>query len=174
MYITTYYDVANDKSKNIYLEFIKYIRDKLLQCLEKLQFSYEFDEDNFKLIALEEVIQLEDADESFYETSFNLKDDFLNCEEVTRETNDKMTDEQKAKFINTYSKMIPEYDGRFENLQKFIDACELMDEGAKNFMATAVKLIKAKLGITPRSHITNEDTIVKIIATLKENIKADS
>lgn len=41
-------------------------------------------------------------------------------------------------------------------------------------METTVRLIKTKLGVVARNHITNEDTIRKNIDKLKASIKADS
>lgn len=169
-YVRTNYDRVNEQSKETYLAFIQYIRSRFLKCIEKLQFSFEFNDDNFQSINPEEVISIEDADESVYEISYDLEDDFRNLEETA-----KMTEEEKrAKFINTYNKTLPDYDGKFENLSKFIDACELMNDGVGTQMATAIKLIKTKLSTVPRKLITSEDTIDKVIDRLKNSVKPDS
>lgn len=172
-YIVSNFNKVDEKSKQQYKAYVEYIRNRFLQCLNKLQFSYEFNDDLFQLIKPEDVIVLEDIDVTVYENTVTLEDDFKNFEETRNETNN-MPDEEKSKFINTYSKLLPEYDGKFENLQRFIDACELMDDGVGNHMGVAVRLIKAKLGVSARSFITNEDTIKKILDKLRGSIKADS
>lgn len=86
-----------------------------------------------------------------------------------------MAEQAKEKFINTYSKLLPDYDGKFENLGRFIDACDLLkDSAGTTHVQTAIKLIQTKLGSVPRTYITNEDTIDKVVEKLKNSIKPDS
>lgn len=76
-YIKKNYDRLDNNSQKICLDFVEYIRRKLLQCLERLQFSYKFSEDVFTLITLDAVVPIEDADKTLHDTPSDSEDDTL-------------------------------------------------------------------------------------------------
>lgn len=80
----------------------------------------------------------------------------------------------KSQWINAYSKVIPEFDGTPENMARFVDACELVDDNVGIYMETAVRLMKTKLRGTARSYVTNEATITAILDVLKKNVRGES
>lgn len=80
-------------------------------------------------------------------------------------------------FLNAATKIVNfEFDGKAENLQRFIDALTLLNTPAilGEHQALAITIIKTKLAGSARSLITNEDTIPAIIATLRDRIKGES
>lgn len=77
-------------------------------------------------------------------------------------------------FLNFASRIVPEFDGSPENLQRFVDAVNLVNENAGTNESSAVSLIKTKLSGTARNFITNESTVNEIVQTLQNNIKSVS
>lgn len=166
------------KARETYLEYIPYIRGKFSKCLTNLQLTYTFKEDIFEIVDENQIEAVQKQTEFTYQSEdedFRLNDLFIGSESDpnTNSTIDKMA-EEKQKFIATYSKLIPEFDGEIEKLPGFIDACELMEEAVGTHMETAVKIIKTKLGITTRSRITNEKTIEEVIKTLEKTPRGES
>lgn len=104
----------------------------------------------------------------------NFDDTILDTDSDNDSNSDIMTQEAKDKFLTSYSRMVPEFDGSHENLTRFIDALELLDDNKQTFEASAIRLIKTRLIGTARSHITNETTIQAIITTLKNNVHPES
>lgn len=81
----------------------------------------------------------------------------------------------KREFIKENSKLIPDFDGDINDLQKFIDALSLVSEDVGAHEGTAVKLIKTKLSGIARILIRESgDTIEKIVDRLKSNIKGET
>lgn len=85
-----------------------------------------------------------------------------------------MAEEAKQKFITYCTKTIPEFDGTAANLPRFIDSLELVEESVGIHLASAIKVIKTKLGGDSRSYITDEATIADISNKLKKEIKSES
>lgn len=79
-----------------------------------------------------------------------------------------------SNFLSTASKLLPDFDGKFENLQRFLDAIELVKLVTGEHEAIAVTLIKSKLIGTSRTIITTEATIEDIKRKLTTDIKGDS
>ncbi|XP_055837524.1 translation initiation factor IF-2-like [Episyrphus balteatus] len=77
-------------------------------------------------------------------------------------------------FINIATKLLPEFDGKVENLNKFINALDLLETIKETNEAIAIKLIKTKLNQTVSRLLTNETTIEAIKVTLVTNIKHQS
>ncbi|XP_060665628.1 uncharacterized protein LOC132797895 [Drosophila nasuta] len=77
-------------------------------------------------------------------------------------------------FINTASRLIPEFNGKAENLRSFIDALEIIKEIQGAHELLAVSLIKTKLKGTARNLIGTENTIDQIIKRIKDNVKGES
>lgn len=90
-----------------------------------------------------------------------------------RTTNTNMT-QTVVEFLNTASKLIPDFDGRAENLQSFLDALNLVDSIKGNHDAVAVNLVKTKLKGTARNLISLEITLQEIITKLKNTVKGES
>lgn len=90
---------------------------------------------------------------------------------IVTEKTDRM---DSLNFQNYVARVVPEFDGNSIELQRFIDALELVDLNSGDFMAEAVLVVKTKLKGTARSNITNERTIRSIIDTLLSAIKTES
>lgn len=79
----------------------------------------------------------------------------------------KMTELSVTEFLNFATMVLPEFDGKPENLQWFIDGIDRMNTQIATHVQVAISLIKTKLAGNTRSIITNKNTIVAIKATLK-------
>jgi len=101
-----------------------------------------------------------------------------NFSEVTDESSDSEDSEMApmtpSEFINTAAKLIPDFDGKFENLQRFLDALTLLDSIKESNESIAITLIKTKLIGTARNLISTETTIQAIKETLTSKVKGHS
>lgn len=79
-----------------------------------------------------------------------------------------------VEFLSTAARLIPEFDGRPENLQSFVDALNLVESIKDTHETSAVSLIKTKLKGTARNLISSEATIQAVIAKLKGCVKGES
>lgn len=79
-----------------------------------------------------------------------------------------------TEFLNSAAKILPEFDGKAENLQSFIDALQLLELIKETHEAVAITLIKTKLKGTSRNLISNERTIEEVINRLKSAVKTES
>jgi len=77
-------------------------------------------------------------------------------------------------FIRLATSLIPEFDGKPENLQSFLDALGLLDSLKSTHETTAIRLIKTKLKGHVRNLISNEQTIAAIITQLSSAVKGES
>jgi len=75
-----------------------------------------------------------------------------------------MAPSSTIEFVNAYSKFVPEFDGTFSKLKRFLDALNFLDTNKETHEATAVTMIK------PNNH----NTIKLIHDTLQTSIKAES
>ena len=130
------------------------LKSKLSLILKKLEISDKVPSDLTSVLNLSFVE--EDSDSS-------------DTDPPLRET--KMT---PAEFLSTASKLLPDFDGSYENLQRFLDAISLVQAVSTDNEATAVVLIKSKLTGHVRKLITNETTIESIKTALITNIKGES
>ncbi|XP_017464486.1 PREDICTED: uncharacterized protein LOC108383115 [Rhagoletis zephyria] len=79
-----------------------------------------------------------------------------------------------VEFINTATKLIPDFDGKSENLRSFLDALTLVDAIKGEHEAIAISLIKTKLKGNSRNLIDNENTIAEISTKLRTTVKGES
>lgn len=79
-----------------------------------------------------------------------------------------------VQFLNIASKLIPDFDGRAENLTAFLDALTLVDSIKESHDALAVNLIKTKLKGAARNLLTTENTIIEVVEKLKTSVKGES
>lgn len=79
-----------------------------------------------------------------------------------------------VEFLNTASRLIPDFDGKSENLRSFLDALTLVDSLKSSHEAIAVSLIKTKLKGNARNLIGTETTIEQIMAKLRAKVKGES
>lgn len=79
-----------------------------------------------------------------------------------------------VEFLKTAASLIPDFDGKVENLTSFIDALELVNSIKESHEAIAVSLVKTKLKGSARNLISNEDSLTRIIDTLKNSVKGES
>lgn len=79
-----------------------------------------------------------------------------------------------VEFLKTASSLIPDFDGKAENLTSFLDALNLVDSIKESHDTVAVSLVKTKLKGTARNLISNEISLSQIINTLKRTVKGES
>lgn len=77
-------------------------------------------------------------------------------------------------FINTATRLIPDFDGKPENLRSFLDALSLIETLKGSHETVAINLIKTKLKGNARNLIENEATIQDVIGKLKNSVKGES
>ncbi len=77
-------------------------------------------------------------------------------------------------FLKLASNILPEFDGTPEELQRFIDAIELVDKFSEQHMIIAVAITKTKLKGTARNFVQNEDTLIAVRDRLKKCIKPET
>lgn len=77
-------------------------------------------------------------------------------------------------FLETASLVLFDFDGKFENLQTFCSAVEIIDKIKDTHEELAVSLIKSRIKGHTRYLITNESTIAEIMDKLKKSIKGES
>lgn len=107
----------------------------------------------------------------------------VNSSDSTQDNTDKISEnltplakmaQTVTQFLGLASKLLPDFDGKPENLQSFLDALALVESMMETHEQVAVNLIKTKLKGTSRNLLSNETTIASIIATLKSSVKGDS
>ncbi len=77
-------------------------------------------------------------------------------------------------FINFATRTIPEFNGTPAELQRFVDAVNLVKANVGENELSAVEVVKTKLKDPARSFITNQITLQAIIDKLKDDIKPES
>lgn len=86
---------------------------------------------------------------------------------------DKMTDVETLRMVN--SQLGSTYSGDPTTLESFIDSITLLDEIIDEKKALLVKIIKAKLTGRAREALSStDDTVAKIIKSLRDNISQES
>lgn len=98
----------------------------------------------------------------------------ISDEEETYSIQETKMSQTTVEFLKTASSLLPDFDGRFENLQSFIDALQLINSIKETHEAVAISLIKTKLKGTSRNLITNETSLDQIITTLRSKVKGES
>lgn len=81
---------------------------------------------------------------------------------------------EPIKFIELATKILPEFDGKFKNLQKFLDALNLLESLKETHENLAVQIIQTKISGTARISINDLTSIAAIADKLKTVIKGDS
>ncbi|XP_017466310.1 PREDICTED: uncharacterized protein LOC108359132 [Rhagoletis zephyria] len=79
-----------------------------------------------------------------------------------------------VEFIKTASSVLPEFDGKPENLHSFLDAPDILDQIKDDHEALAITMIKTKRKGTARNFISTENIIEQIKTKLKNAIKGES
>lgn len=79
-----------------------------------------------------------------------------------------------TQFLGLASKLLPDFDGRPENLQSFVDAIGIVDSIKETHEVLAVNLVKTKLKGTARNLINSETTLAEIVSKLKGSVKGES
>ena len=159
-------------------QLIKSIRTKLEVLFLRLGIPHIIPSDITKIIDIrfsetEEEFSDENENEDEIETeNLNnkplvitpLNKDNQNCESMTSTA---------ETFVGNASKLLPEFDGKIENLQKFIDALDVLALIKGTHESVAIALIKSKLDSTSRNLVTTENTIEGIKSTLVSKIKGE-
>lgn len=92
---------------------------------------------------------------------------------IHREDNINMP-QTAIEFLSIASRLLPDYDGRPDNLQSFIDALYLVDSIKETHEAVAINIVKTKLKGTARNLVSTETTLQDIISKLKVSIKGET
>jgi len=79
-----------------------------------------------------------------------------------------------TEFLKLASSLIPEFDGKAENLNSFLDSLNLLNSLKESHEALAVNLIKTKLKDHARNLVDNENLISEIIDILQNKVKGES
>lgn len=95
-------------------------------------------------------------------------------DDTDSETESDTETEMALEFVNFATKVVPEFDGKPENLQRFFDGLDLMNTQIGTHLQTAISIIKTKLAGNCRSIITNENSIEAVKATLRLKIRGES
>lgn len=95
-------------------------------------------------------------------------------EEEKSEIEKEIMSQTLVEFLNTASKLIPDYDGKYENLRSFLDALSLVNTIKDTHEAVAISLIKTKLKGNARNLIDGESTIDSVISKLQRSVKGES
>lgn len=177
-YVKQKYPNAIPSKIKTYDEYLEYLTVKVKACATKLKYSFLPPNEIFQEITNDNFVTKLDSDSNQDNSSDteNYSEDDQNSNQNSNNSDNpnNMTEEAQSKFINTYSKIIPEFDGSAENFTRFTDACELLNENVGQFMPTAIRLVKTKLIGSARSYITTENTIEAILRVLKNNITGES
>lgn len=96
----------------------------------------------------------------------------LKIEEI-RDYSDNMA-QTAIEFLGTASRILPDFDGRVDNLQSFLDALNLIDSIKGTHEAVAISLVKTKLKGAVRNLICTETTLQHVITKLKTSIKGET
>lgn len=79
-----------------------------------------------------------------------------------------------TEFLGLASKLLPEFDGKPENLNSFLDALSLVDSIKEGHETVAINLVRTKLKGNARNLVTNESTLISIIERLRSTVKGES
>lgn len=79
-----------------------------------------------------------------------------------------------TQFLGLASKLLPDFDGKPENLQSFLDALALVESIKETHEQVAINLIKTKLKGAARNLLSSETTINDIMTKLKTSVKGES
>lgn len=151
--------VLSEQYKVSVSEFFTSIKDRLEILFERLELDIIIPRD------LMTSIEANISENSFVSDS--------SAETVKEIKDPKTMADTVANFLTSAAKLLPDFDGTYVNLQRFIDAINLVNLIKSTYEDVAVNLIKSKLTGTARNLITTENTIVEIIAKLKSSIKAE-
>lgn len=77
-------------------------------------------------------------------------------------------------FLNFATKILPEFDGRSENLRRFLDAISWAQTQIEGHENLCVELIKTKLVGSSRNLVGKENSIDQIVNCLKSKVKPES
>lgn len=122
-----------------------------------------------------EVEESENSDTDTEENNtLNITNYLVTDSDVNTSSNNTSTIMTPVEFLNAASKLLPDFDGKFENLQRFLDAISIVDSIKDTHELLAVSLIKSKLTGYARNLINTESTISSIRSTLVANVKGES
>lgn len=156
-----YYEkLTTDHKKDAY-EIFRNLRDRLLQIAAKHAVLLNIPNDIGVGIEFDDILV-----ESLTDTE----------EQVIIENPELKMSQTNIEYLNIASKLIPEFDGRAENLQSFLAALNLADlVCADNNQSIAIGIVKSKLKGNAINLIKGTETNLKqIIESLKENVKGES
>lgn len=155
-------ETLDTNHKEYIIDIFLKVKNKLNQILEKFNIEERPSDSFFEFFHLSQL----DCDIEI-EKDLSIKFHSLTIEEP------KMS-QSITEFLSSAAKILPEFDGKAENLQSFIDALNILDMIKDNHEAVAVTLIKTKLKGASRHLITNQNTITDIIQKLKASVKSES
>lgn len=158
-YVLSRFDNVSETKKATYTKNLLYIRDKTNNCFQKLKINYPFTNDIFELIDETQVIYIDPIDNNDNDNNSDNQDEMA----LTL-----------VEFLNFATKIIPEFDGIYANLQSFNDAVNLANASVGTHTPSFIELIKTKLKNNARNCVSNEATVQAIIDALRLHIKPES
>lgn len=156
------------------------VRDKLIAALGKHNIEAEVPSTYTEDIQIEfEELYLKNEDDSQLEKeeyTENLLSGYHSVEKHQFKQNPIETKMPvtAVEFIKLASSILPEFDGSVENLTRFLDAIDILEQIKETHEATAVLIVKTKLKGTARNLINNEQTLQQIKDRLKTKVKGES
>lgn len=156
------YEKLTAQHKQFSINLYGSLRDRLLKIFSQIRIANEIPL-NFNTLVDENLIYESDQENSESEISSD-----------SEENKTIIMPMNAVEFLNFSSKILPEFDGKSDNLQRFLDSISLTQTQAENHELTLIHLIKTKLVGSARNLITNENTVNAIIETLKSKVKGES
>lgn len=165
-YVVDKYEQASVKNREIYGSSVEKLIAKTSSCFTRLKATYEFTDNIFAFLEVERLVDREIFELVLTESDIEDSSENSDYEDTMVQT--------KEEFLVYASKLLPDFDGSFANLQSFCDGLSLVNLSVGTHGEAAVELVKTKLKNDSRMYISNEATLQAIIATLKDKIKPDS
>jgi len=109
-----------------------------------------------------------------YEINSEIEETESEASDSEIENEETETYSMATNVLNLASKILPDFDGKPENLTRFIDAIGLAATFKEDHEVVLVQLVKTKLVGKARHLVTNESTLEEIIAKLKATVKGES
>ena len=160
-HITEFYSHLNEPHKKEVLDIFSKLRDRLIRVFSRYKIKYHIPitfNDNVRKESLSETEDSSDSSDSDSVKNLSIKMPLSPLE-----------------FLNLGSKILPDFDGNPENLQRFLDAINLVNTQCDTIhLSVFINLIKTKLVGTSRNYIQNEGSIEEIINALQVHAKGDS
>lgn len=123
--------------------------------------------------SLTESAQCVQSSDSEEPSDGEIEENKIHLEEQTNCENGNMP-QTNIEFLQTVTRILPDFDGKPENLQSFIDALNIVETIKDTHETLAVNVVKTKLKGAARNLISSESTIQQIVNKLKSTVKGET